>query len=101
MAYAFWQVRGQVIPECLALVDVAGLSSVGATMFWCGLFSSVRFNEPRAPMPTNARLSFSLGGAAPPRPLFASPQTVKTRRFLAVAAAAPQCPGRARGMEET
>ena len=33
VAYAFWQVRGQVIPECLVLVGVAGLSSVGASTF--------------------------------------------------------------------
>ena len=33
VAYAIWQVRGQVIPECLLLVGVAGLSSVGASLF--------------------------------------------------------------------
>ena len=33
VAYAFWHVRGQVIPECLVLVGVAGLSSVGAGTF--------------------------------------------------------------------
>ena len=33
VVYAIWQVRGQVIPECLMLVGVAGLSSVGASLF--------------------------------------------------------------------
>src|SRR5271157_3648833 len=43
-------------------------TSHSATMFWFKWSSSLRLNEPRAPMPTNARLSFSLGGMAPPRP---------------------------------
>ena len=33
VAYAFWQVRGQVIPESLMVVSVAGVSSVAASMF--------------------------------------------------------------------
>jgi signal transduction histidine kinase len=33
VSYAIWQVRGRVIPECLLLVGVAGLSSVGASLF--------------------------------------------------------------------
>jgi signal transduction histidine kinase/CheY-like chemotaxis protein len=33
VAYAFWQVRGQVIPESLMVVSIAGVSSVAASMF--------------------------------------------------------------------
>ena len=33
VTYALWHVRGQIIPECLLLVGVAGLSSVGASLF--------------------------------------------------------------------
>ena len=33
VAYALWHVRGQVIPECLVVVGVAGLSSVGTSTF--------------------------------------------------------------------
>ncbi|MGO9257096.1 MAG: ATP-binding protein [Bryobacteraceae bacterium] len=33
VSYAIWHVRGQVIPECLLVVGVAGLSSVSASMF--------------------------------------------------------------------
>ena len=40
-------------------------TSHNATTFCFSLLSSVKFNAPRAPMPTNARLSFSLGGVAP------------------------------------
>jgi signal transduction histidine kinase/CheY-like chemotaxis protein len=33
VAYGFWHVRGRVIPECLMIVGVAGLSSVGSGTF--------------------------------------------------------------------
>ena len=33
VAYAIWQVNGQVVPECLLLVGVAGTSSISASMF--------------------------------------------------------------------
>jgi len=33
VAYATWHVRGQVIPECLLVVGVAGTSSVGSSLF--------------------------------------------------------------------
>src|ERR1035441_6417100 len=33
VAYGFWQVRGQVIPESLMVLSVAGVSSISASMF--------------------------------------------------------------------
>jgi hypothetical protein len=33
VAYALWQVRGQVIPESLLVISVAGVSSISASMF--------------------------------------------------------------------
>ena len=33
VTYAIWHVRGQVIPECLLMVGVGGLSSVGASLY--------------------------------------------------------------------
>jgi signal transduction histidine kinase/CheY-like chemotaxis protein len=33
VAYALWQVRGQVIPESLMVISVAGVSSISASMF--------------------------------------------------------------------
>ena len=33
VAFAVWHVRGQVIPECLLVLGVIGISSVSASMF--------------------------------------------------------------------
>src|ERR1017187_10088793 len=33
VAYGFWQVRGQVVPESLMVLSVAGVSSISASMF--------------------------------------------------------------------